>query len=166
MPPAFSIRFALYPSCIVVTRVTTIHEEDNTKSAASKRELGLFPPAPDMFKKLRQQQEAAKKFYGKEYHKSDYIFTWDDGRQYDPNYITRTFRKVATEFGKPEITLHKLRHTCASIMLDNGYDIKKVQYWLGHSDPSITLGIYAHYIAAKSRHQTNTLASVASGIEF
>ena len=79
------------------------------------------------------------------------MFCWEDGRSYDPNYITRTFRIAMKAFGRPEITLHKLRHTCASILIDKGWDIKKIQYWLGHEDIKTTLDIYGHFI----RHRDN-----------
>ncbi len=45
-----------------------------------------------------------------------------------------------------ELTAHGLRHSHASILLHEGADIPAVSARLGHSDPSITLSIYAHVI--------------------
>jgi integrase len=42
------------------------------------------------------------------------------------------------------LTLHALRRTCASLRVAIGHDPAHVQYALGHSDPTVTLGIYAH----------------------
>ena len=135
-----------------VVRVTSIIASDNVKTVESNRELDLFPTALLCLDQIREQQKSDKEFYGNKYQNtSGYVFCWEDGRSYDPNYITRTFRIAMKAFGRPEITLHKLRHTCASILIDKGWDIKKIQYWLGHEDIKTTLDIYAHCI----RHRDN-----------
>ena len=47
------------------------------------------------------------------------------------------------------LTLHKLRHTFASLLLSRGVALTKVSRLLGHRDPVITLKIYAHFIQDK-----------------
>ena len=47
---------------------------------------------------------------------------------------------------------HLLRHTYASKLLENGSDLKEVQYLLGHATPDMTLKVYTHY-HQKSRQQ-------------
>lgn len=42
------------------------------------------------------------------------------------------------------VTFHAFRHTCASLLLDNGRNIKQVQEWLGHADPGVTLRTFVH----------------------
>ena len=39
---------------------------------------------------------------------------------------------------------HDTRHSCASLLLRNGVQMKEIQAWLGHSDISTTANIYAH----------------------
>ena len=110
-------------------------------------------------------QRKNKAFYGKSYQNTnDYVFCWEDGHQYDPNYITARFRTAMLEFGRPKITLHKLRHTCASILIDRGWDIKKVQYWLGHEDIQTTLNIYAHYIKSRNNQDGSDLEELPSQV--
>ena len=83
-------------------------------------------------KKIQEEQQSNKKFYKSDYQNTEkYIFTWEDGRLYDPNYISKQFQKATKEFGRPEISLRKLRHSCASMLINKGWDIKKLQYWLG-----------------------------------
>ena len=65
--------------------------------------------------------------------------------QYDPDYLSKLFKKASAKYGRPEITLHKLRHSCASALFELGWDMKKIQYWLGHSDWNTTMNIYTHY---------------------
>ncbi len=42
------------------------------------------------------------------------------------------------------IRFHDLRHSCASLLLKNGVQMKEIQEWLGHSDFSTTANTYAH----------------------
>lgn len=47
-------------------------------------------------------------------------------------------------YGLPRITLHGLRHTWATLALEQGIHPRVVQERLGHSTIAITLGIYSH----------------------
>ncbi len=57
--------------------------------------------------------------------------------------------KVSRDWGrnaKVRAAFHSLRHTHASVLLNNGVDILPVSKRLGHSKPSITLDVYGHVI--------------------
>ena len=43
-----------------------------------------------------------------------------------------------------QIRFHDLRHTCASILLKNGANMKEIQAWLVHSNYNTTANLYAH----------------------
>ena len=101
-------------------------------------------------------------FWGNSYLNNEgYIFMWEDGRAYDLNYISKLFRKATKEFGRPEISLHKLRHSCASRQINKGWDIKKLQYWLGHTDTQTTLNIYAHFNRSRLNTSENDLRDIS-----
>jgi integrase len=55
----------------------------------------------------------------------------------------RTPRQLDGELPKG-LSIHHLRHTCASLLIREGASIKAVQEQLGHSTPTVTLGVYAH----------------------
>lgn len=100
-------------------------------------------------------------FKGDYKNKDGYVFTWEDGTPYRPDYISSTFKKAATAFGRPEITLHKLRHTCASLLINKGWDVKRLQYWLGQTDTQTTLNIYAHFDKHRLNAGENDLSQIA-----
>jgi integrase len=60
----------------------------------------------------------------------------------DPTYITKHMKKFMRRVGLPDMSPHDLRHTCASLLLQSGADIKSVQDILGHSNASTTLNFY------------------------
>lgn len=149
--------------CHTVVRVKSIMAEDATKTQAGHRELNLFDTARSCLTKIKQQQEENKAFFGNEYANHEgYVFTWEDGRSYDPNYISHLFTKAMTDYGRPEITLHKLRHTCCSLLINKGWDLKKLQYWLGHSDALTTLNIYSHFNRKRLNESENDLNSISA----
>ncbi|WP_288693345.1 tyrosine-type recombinase/integrase, partial [uncultured Gemmiger sp.] len=60
--------------------------------------------------------------------------------------------------GVETVNPHALRHTCASMLLSEGYGLKDVQEWLGHSDIKMTANIYGHLDIRRKR-------SIANGLE-
>jgi integrase len=62
------------------------------------------------------------------------------------NLTARSFKPLLKRSGLPNIRLHDLRHTCASLMLCEGVHIKLVQELLGHATISITLDTYSHVL--------------------
>ncbi len=83
---------------------------------------------------LREEQTA----WGFEYHKSGYLFVYDDGRRPHPDTITHMFNRLVDAAGVPKIRLHDVRHTYATASLDNGIDIKIVSDRIGHANVAVT----------------------------
>ena len=75
-----------------------------------------------------------------------------------PDYVSHTFHKLLKKYDLPHIRFHDLRHTCASMLLSEGYGLKDVQEWLGHSDIKMTANIYGHLDIRRKR-------SIANGLE-
>lgn len=62
--------------------------------------------------------------------------------------------------GFPGLKFHELRHTQATMLLANGVDVKTVQTRLGHANPSITLGWYAHAIPENDHDAAQMLGNM------
>lgn len=60
----------------------------------------------------------------------------------DPNAITRRVKRFMTTHGLPDLSPHDLRHSCATLLLSSGADIKSVQEILGHTNANTTLNFY------------------------
>lgn len=76
----------------------------------------------------------------------------------DPSSVTRKLHRMQKRAGVPQIRFHDLRHSCASLLLANGFSLKDIQEWLGHSDFSITANIYAHLDTARKNNIAKTMS--------
>jgi integrase len=72
------------------------------------------------------------------------VFTTESGRPLHGPNLAKLLRRDLREAGLPVVTLHELRHSCASFWLAEGVDIKTVSVLLGHTDPRITGQLYLH----------------------
>ena len=99
---------------------------------------------------------------GERWVASGYCFTQENGRPLLPNEVSRTFLAFMKRSGLPAITLHDLRHSFATIALnERRAPISQVSARLGHRNPTITLAIYTHAIA---KQDEGLAADVASAI--
>lgn len=58
------------------------------------------------------------------------------------------------------LRFHDLQHTCASLLIEQGENIKHIQSQLGHSNHSVTLNLYAHLMKPVNQASTNRLENV------
>jgi integrase len=65
--------------------------------------------------------------------------------------------------GVKKITIHGLRHTCATLLLKAGTPPHVVQRRLGHKDISMTLGIYSHVLPTQQADAARNLATLLHG---
>jgi integrase len=127
-----------------VVRFSSVEYKDKTKSRTSMRTFPILEDVRDVLLKLREEQSANRKVFGSSYENSDYVFSWQNGRLYRTDYVTRAFKKVLKKHGLRVIRFHDLRHSTASILYDKGWELKDIQEWLGHADIETTGNIYTH----------------------
>lgn len=77
----------------------------------------------------------------------------------EPTKITYKTKQFFKKAGLPDMSPHDLRHTCASLLLASGADIKSVQEILGHADASTTLNFYVRADLAQTRAATQKYAA-------
>ena len=120
-----------------VVKNLTIVSKDQTKTETSRRTFQLLPECREMLNALKTSQNKR--------NKDGYIFCWEDGRLFRPDYVTRGFQRVLRSHGLPVMRFHDLRHSTASILFEKGWQLEDVKNWLGHSDIETTSNIYLHY---------------------
>jgi integrase len=145
-----------------VSKVTVAVEKDKTKNTSSRRSFPLLPEIKTLLLNLKQQENENRNYFGKGYVCNDYIFKWDDGRPYSPDFVSHKFSSLLKQHGFPHIRFHELRHSCASVLLSMGFSLKDVQEWLGHSDISMTGNIYGHLDVARKKSMADRLGNELS----
>ena len=66
------------------------------------------------------------------------------GGMYHPDSVVKLHQKILKDAGLEHIRFHDLRHTFATLALQNGIDVKTVSSMLGHSSAGFTLATYTH----------------------
>ena len=136
-------------------------ERDGTKNEASHREYPIPDFIYEQLESIRKKQERNKRLLGSEYTDQGYVFTWPDGRPFSTDYPTKAFKKIirGTEGLDEHLRLHDLRASCVTMLAKEGYTLKEVQGWIGHSENSEeTLKVY---MRAKSTVKSTIGASLS-----
>lgn len=141
----------------VLQKAVYTHDDDGNcnvtvtndlKTDMSRRTLPLIQPAKTYLLDLQKRQQSNQKKWGDLYNATNkgYICVNENGDLIKPDYLTRQFQKVIKANGLKPIRFHDLRHSCASLMLSNGINLKEIQLWLGHSNFQTTADIYSHLV--------------------
>ena len=85
------------------------------------------------------------------------MFTRWNGSPFNPDDLTRWFRSFIKDNHLPDVSIHSLRHTNATLMIAGGTDIRTVSKRLGHAQTSTTTNIYAHAIKSADEAAAQTL---------
>ena len=117
---------------------------DQPKTAKSRRLVSLSHVAVLALRSYREMVESDLAQLGLTLAGDRLVFSQFDGSPLLPNTVTYAFAKIVRRAGLDGITFHSLRHTHASIMLQQGVSSKTVAERLGHSTVVITLNTYSH----------------------
>lgn len=131
--------------------------EDTPKSKTSRRTVPLGASAVIALAHLKNAQEAAASQLGCK--PFELVLTDLDGKEIDPEALTRRFYSATKRAGLPTIRLHSMRHTWASWALSEGESVHVVAGFLGHSDPGFTLRTYAPFMPNQARTTADRLSS-------
>lgn len=120
-------------------------KKDHAKNTTSNRTLPLIPVVAGYLRTLQDKQNENKQLLGKDYvDNGGYICCWDNGKLYNISHINHKLNTMLEASNMPHIRFHDLRHSTASFLLKQGFSLKEVSVWLGHSDIQTTANIYAH----------------------
>ena len=95
------------------------------------------------------------------YNDHGFVFVTQTGEPFSDRNIIRTyFKPLLKNEGLPDIKLYGLRHTCATLLLSYGENIKVVSERLGHADKALTLRTYAHVLPNMQEEATSKLSKM------
>lgn len=143
-----------------VVKYNGVVEKDTTKNKTSYRSYPMNEYIEKLFNSIKESEQLNKNLFGKEYIVNDYVFKWSNGKPYSPDYITSKFSKLLKKNNLQHIRFHDLRHSCASLLIANDYQLKDIQEWLGHADIQTTANIYGHIDIERKKNISNSMTSM------
>lgn len=129
------------------------HELDTPKTKGSKRYIYMNDSLYKLLKKHHIEQKKLQIALSSEFKHPEMVFTSATGNYKDRSCLNTQFKKRLQGTGLEFMTLHKLRHTNATLLVNYGIDLKIVSEHLGHSDIKVTADTYAG-VLDKSRIET------------
>ena len=135
---------------------------EEMKNKSSKRTMAIPDIAYEMLKEQKEKQELYKSLFEKSYSKEfeDYVCVNEMGELIKPDYVTDHFRLLLENNGLRRIRFHDLRHTVASLLINNGVPLMHVSDYLGHKDIQITANTYGHLDKASKEISAKMIDSV------
>lgn len=114
------------------------------KTDRSRRTIPLPLPLLASMRAHRSRQLEERLVAGTEWADSNCVFATLTGKPTDPRDDWMAFKSLLVAAGLPNVRLHDLRHTAASLLLLQGVSARVVMEVLGHSQISLTLNTYSH----------------------
>ncbi|MFI5830819.1 tyrosine-type recombinase/integrase [Streptomyces sp. NPDC051578] len=133
-----------------------------TKTRASERSIALPTECIHFLKEHKQQQDMDRKAADSAWQDSGLVFTTPTGRPLDPANLTRRFRSFLDRAGLRRIRFHDLRHSTATLLLEQGVDLVVIKELLGHAHIGVTAGVYAHVRLRIQRQAIDALGNAFS----
>lgn len=139
------------------------------KSESGYRTVSLPDDVFVLLKQLRKEQrtqilQLGSAWKGSHILDENRLFTQEEGQPIDPDAPRHRFKEFLKVYNDqheeklPDIKLHDLRHTAASLLIASGMDPVTVAHRLGHADVAVTLNTYSHMFEDKDREASDLLA--------
>ena len=138
---------------------------EEMKNKSSRRTLPLPDPVVEMLQVQKEHREVYRKMFQGSYNAQylDYVCVNQLGELLRPSYVTDHFRELLEKYGLRHIRFHDLRHTFASLLINQDVPLINVSNFLGHSDLSTTANIYAHLDKASKQASAAVISNILQG---
>lgn len=149
------------------------------KNESSIRTISVHDTLIELFKEYKLEQESEREKCGnlwdKEWNDNPWLLTQWNGKGMHYKTLTHWLRRTIKDYNErimndkdipdklkgdyllPVISIHKLRHTSATLLIGQNTDIKTVSARLGHAQTTTTMNIYVHGLKSIDRKASDTL---------
>lgn len=127
------------------------------KTSRSRRTVQLGDLACAALQAHRERQAFERRAVGIDWQERGLVFCTRFGTPLDQGRIHAHWRRAIEKSGLRAIRIHDLRHTVATLMLEQGEHPKVVQECLGHSSIALTMDTYSHVAPTMQREAMDRL---------
>jgi integrase len=137
---------------------------DPVKTNASVAVLPIPAPLVSILTAQRRRQREERIAAGSCWRDTGLVFTTAHGGFIEPRNANRMFHDVCTKAKVPQLRVHDLRHSCATLLFTVGVQPATVQRILRHSSITVTTGTYVEVIEAVQRDALDSMGSLFRGV--
>lgn len=135
-----------------ITRTDGEVKESPLKTKNAYRQI-IVPPEVSQI--LEEKKDRENGF-------SEYVFSSPTGGPISPDSVLKMLHRVLKRAGLEKVRFHALRHTFATMALQNGVDVKTLSGLLGHYSAGFTLDTYGHITPAMKQDAAEKVGSFLS----
>ena len=133
------------------------------KSANGKRTIPLPEPARDVLRRQKERGATMRAHADMAWVEWGLVFPSALGTPLDGSNVTHHLQRCLEEADLPRVTFHALRHTCGSVLHQEGVPARTIMAILSHSQITLTLCTYCHANDAMLNEAADALARAFGG---
>lgn len=147
---------------VQVARISTLDEDNKPaigypKTDSSRRTIRLLPEMVDTLRAHRTRQLEERLKAGADYQDTGLVFARPTGKPIDGRSFNRVYLyPLQRRHELPQVKLHELRHTIATLNLHEGTPLAEVSKLLGHASQRTTMTMYSHALPGSDAVMVNT----------
>lgn len=162
-------------NAVSITKSTTIVNgkplTKAPKTPSSVRTVSIPASVMEIAKEWRTEQLRYRMAMGSQWIGENHVFIQWNGKQMYPDTPYNTFKRIIRRYNEtakndsdklPDIPLHGLRHTSATLLISQNIDVRTVSGRLGHAQTSTTMNIYSHALKEMDEKAANALDDLLS----
>ena len=143
------------------------------KNKTSVRTVSVPESVMLLVRNYQREQYRLRLSLGSYWKGSNYVFIQADGKQMYPSTPYSVFKDVIHRHNQmasdaellPDIPLHGLRHTSATLLISQNVDIRTVSGRLGHAQTSTTMNVYSHQLQSMDEKAAGTLETLLNPVK-
>ena len=137
-----------------ITRTDGEVKESPLKTKNAYRQIIVPPEVSEILKQKKEREDGF----------SEYVFSSPTGGPISPDSVLKMLHRVLKRAGLEKVRFHALRHTFATMALQNGVDVKTLSGLLGHYSAGFTLDTYGHITPAMKQDAAEKVGSFLSAV--
>ncbi|MDR0975875.1 MAG: site-specific integrase [Christensenellaceae bacterium] len=134
------------------------------KTRTSKRRIPIPENLLQIILEYKSWQDMEKLRLKDIWKEGNWVFTRYDGGQLSTRAPSKWLDKMLNQNGLQHVSLHSLRHSVITRLLRAKISPKAVANFCGHSNPNITLSVYAHYMEEDNKDVADILNGMLKSV--
>ena len=144
--------------------VNGVGQMSEPKTKRGRRTIALDPVTLEALKAHVARQADEQSNWEEAWAETGFVFTREDGQPLHPWHVSKDFRDHLKAAALPQIPLHGLRHSYATLALSGGVNPRIVSGRLGHSTVALTLDVYSHVLPQQDRDAAEKIADLLPAV--